>query len=226
MTMPAVRRLDTGLAIAERADDHAASDSAAALVLLHGFGRYHGHLLDLWPRTGIDWSVVAVRAAFRMGPSVYRWFAYEDRPDGTVAIAREEEQRSRYALIAYLDQRHRDEPDRPLFLFGHSQGGMMALSIALLRPDLIHGCAVINGRILPETLALLPNRPDLARLPVFVGHGISDATITIDRGRNARDALESMGARLTYREYRGGHDVTPDMAADVMAWLRTTLEAS
>ncbi|MFI6172151.1 alpha/beta hydrolase [Nocardia sp. NPDC051052] len=226
MTLLNLRRLDTGLAVAEPADNRNVGGSAPVLVLLHGFGKYHGHLLDLWPTTGIDWSLVAIRAGFRMGPSVYRWFAYEDLPGGRVAIARGEEQRSRDALIAYLDERHRDEPDRPLFLFGHSQGGMMALSVALLRADLITGCAVLNGRILPETLALLPNRPDLACLPVFVGHGISDTTVKIDSGRSARAALEGMGASLTYREYRGGHDITPDMVADVVAWLRTTLEVS
>ncbi|QIS10722.1 alpha/beta hydrolase [Nocardia arthritidis] len=213
--MTNVRQLHTGLAVAEER-----VAGAPAVVLLHGFGKYHGHLLDLWPRSDMDWSVAAVRAGFRMGPAVYRWFGYEDLPDGSVAIAMEEERRSRAALIAYLDEIRRDEP---LFLFGHSQGGMMALSVALLRPDLIAGCAVVNGRILPETLALLPERPDLDGMPVFVGHGISDPVVKIDKGRNARDLLEDMGAGLTYREYRGGHDITPDMVADVVAWVRITL---
>jgi phospholipase/carboxylesterase len=218
-----VRRLATGLSVAERAPAPAAGGPVATLVLLHGFGRYHGHLLDLWPELDIDCCVVAVQAGFRMGPAAYRWFAYEDLPDGSVAIASDEERRSRKALISFLDARRRDEPDRPLFLFGHSQGGMMALSVALLRPGLIAGCAVLNARILPETLARLPDRPDLGGLPVFVGHGTVDAVVRPDRGSSARDVLSGMGARLTYREYRAGHEVTPEMVADVAGWLQSTL---
>jgi phospholipase/carboxylesterase len=216
-------RPDTGLEVFERASARRADDPSATLVLLHGFGKYHGHLLDLWPEQDAGCSVVAVQAGFRIGPAAYRWFAYEDLPDGGVAIAREEERRSRQALISFLDARRRDEPGRRLFLFGHSQGGMMALSVALLRPSLIGGCAVLNGRILPETLDLLPAGPDLGGMPVFVGHGTADAVVKVDRGRAARDALKDMGASLTYREYRGAHEVTLDMVTDVAAWLRTNL---
>jgi phospholipase/carboxylesterase len=192
-------------------------------VLLHGFGKYHGHLFDLWPRLDINCSVAAVQASFRLGPAAYRWFAYEDLPDGSVAIAREEERHSREALIAFLDARRRGGPGGRLFLFGHSQGAMMTLSVALLRPDLIDGCAAVNGRILPEALALLPSEPRLAGLPVFVGHGVEDAIVKVDKGRSARAALQRMGASLTYREYGGAHEVTPAMVADVAEWLRMTL---
>jgi phospholipase/carboxylesterase len=217
------QRLDTGLTVVERPPAHAAGGSAPTLVLLHGYGRYHGQLLDLWPEPDIDCLVVAVQAGFRIGPAAYRWFAYEDRPDGSVEIARDEERRSREALILLLGARRRDQPDRRLFLLGHSQGAMMALSIALLRPDLIGGCAVLNGRILPETLAQLPHRPRLDGMPVFVGHGIADAVVKVERGRSAGDALTTMGARVAYREYRSAHEVTPDMVADVAQWLRMTV---
>ena len=99
----------------------------------------------------------------------------------------------------------------------------MALSVALLRPGLIGGCAVLNARVLPETVAKLPDRPDLDGMPVFVGHGTADAVVRPDRGRIARDVLSSMGARLTYHEYRAGHEVTLEMVADVADWLQLTL---
>jgi phospholipase/carboxylesterase len=223
-----VRRLAGGLTAAERDPAPSARGLAATLVLLHGFGKYHGHLLDLLPADplpGLDAGcrVVAVQAGFRLGPGAYRWFAYEDRPDGSVAIAGGEERHSREALIAFLDGRRSEEPGRPLFLFGHSQGGMMALSVALLRPGLVSGCAVVDARILPETLALLTDPPDLGGMPVFVGHGARDPVVPVDRGRRARDALSKMGARLTYREYPAGHEVTPGMVADVTGWLGAAL---
>lgn len=216
------RRLDTGLVIVERPPARAGGP-AATLVLLHGFGKYHGHLLDLWPEMDIDCSVVAVQAGFRIGPAAYRWFGYQDQPEERVAIAMDEERRSRLALISFLDESRADEPGRHLFLFGHSQGGMMALSVLLLRPDLVSGCAMVNGRILPEVQALLPEPPDLAGVPVFIGHSTADAVVRVERGRRARDVLGSMGAELTYREYPGTHEVTAGMVADAARWLTTTL---
>lgn len=208
---------EAGLSVVE----HDTGGLPVRLVLLHGFGRYHGHLLDLWSGSDVACPVAAVQAGFRIGPGAYRWFAYEDRPDGSVTIARDEERRSRTALLAYLDALRGREPHRPLFLLGHSQGGMMALSVALLRPGLLAGCAVLNARILPETLRLLPAPPALGGLPVFVGHGRADTVVPVAKGRSARDALTRMGAGVAYHEYDSDHEVTAEMVADVADWLRT-----
>lgn len=223
--MAGTRRLDTGLLVVERASARTVHGTPATLVLLHGFGKYHGQLLDLWSTMDTDYPVVAIQPSFRIGPGAYRWFGYEDLPDGTVAIDEDEERHSRQTLVSFLDARRRDDPDRRLYLFGHSQGGMMALSVALLRPDLVDGCAVVNGRVLPETLALLAGRPDLRGMPVFVGHGAADPVVPVAKGRRARDLLASLGARLVYREYAGGHDLVPDMVADVVDWLRAARHA-
>jgi phospholipase/carboxylesterase len=211
--------------MAERACAKATNGSAATLVLLHGYGKYHGQLLDLWSKFDVDYSVVALRASFRIGPGAYRWFDYEDLPDGSVVIARSEERHSWEALESFLHASRYDDPDQKVFLFGHSQGGMMAFSVALLRPDLIDGCAVVNGRILPEALARLPSRPDLAGMPIFVGHGVVDPIVTVANGRRTRDLLTRMGARLVYREYHDGHDLTASVIADVVDWLQTARKA-
>lgn len=221
--MDSIRRMAGGLSVVERAQDRAARGVPATLVLLHGFGKYYGHLLDLWSKLDVECPVVAVQAGFRIGPSAYRWFAYEDRPDGSVAIATDEERCSREALVSYLDARRMQDPEQQLFLFGHSQGGMMALSVAFLRPDIVDGCAVLNSRILPETWKLLPARPDLGGMPVFVGHGVADAVVRVEKGRRARDTLAGHGAKLTYREYDSAHEISLDMVTDVAEWLRMHL---
>src|SRR6187551_1304972 len=70
-----IRRMEESLTVVERPPARATGGPAATLVLLHGFGRYHGHLLDLWSTLDVDCSVVAVQASFRIGPAAYRWFA-------------------------------------------------------------------------------------------------------------------------------------------------------
>lgn len=188
------------------------------LVLLHGFGRYPDEVRDLWP--GTDHELLAVRSRCRIGPGAYRWFGFVDQPDGSVRIDLDEERVSRAALVAELEWLRAERPDRPTVLFGHSQGGMLALAVLLLRPDLVDCCAVRNSRVLPETLALLDADPDLAGTPVYIGHGVADPVVPVERGRLAAATLARFGATVTHREDPGGHDLTPAAVHDVAAWLR------
>jgi len=75
-----------------------------------------------------------------------------------------------------------------VYLVGHSQGGMMALSVLLLRPDLIDGCAVLNARILPEALERRSGGVAIDGVPVFVGHSVGDTVVpsTRDDERGSR----------------------------------------
>lgn len=196
-----------------------AEHPGATLVLLHGYGHYPGQVLDLWSTVDTGCSVLAVQGGFRIGPGAYRWFGYQDLADGTVLIDRDEERWSWDALVRFLAARRAADPDRSVYLFGHSQGGMMALSVLLLRPDLIDGCAVLNARILPEAMARQPVGVVLGGVPVFAGHSVGDAVVPVHKGRRTRDALARAGAALTYREYQGDHELTAEMVADVARWL-------
>jgi phospholipase/carboxylesterase len=189
-----------------------ADTARASVVLLHGYGRYPGQVLDMWPDTGC--AVLAAQAGFRIGPGAYRWFDYQDLADGTVMIDRDEERCSRDALVRLLGA-----IDRPVYLVGHSQGGMMALSVLLLRPDLIDGCAVLNARILPEALAGQPDIVAIDGVPVFVGHSVGDTVVPVHKGRRTRESLAGAGVALTYREYQGHHELTAEMVADIARWL-------
>jgi phospholipase/carboxylesterase len=189
-----------------------ARTSRATVILLHGYGRYPGQLLDMWPDTGC--AVLAAQAGFRIGPGAYRWFDYADQADGTVVIDRDEERSSWDSLVRFLGTL-----DGPVYLVGHSQGGMMALSILLLRPDLINGCAVLNARILPEALERQPDGVALDGVPVFVGHSLGDMVVPVHKGRITRESLARAGAALTYREYQGDHELTAEMVADIARWL-------
>lgn len=219
------RRPGEHLSYLQRAAGETAEGRSATLVLLHGFGKYQGHLYDLATEIDARFAIFALQAPFRIGPGAYRWFNYERAKNGVIVIDEREEQHSLDALLSFLKQHRSSEPDRELYLFGHSQGAMMSLSAALIRSELVDGCAVLNGRILPQTFSRLTNDRAVCGMPFFVGHGLHDATVTIENGRATRDRLSSMGAALEYHEYASGHDVTEQMISEVAGWLARTREA-
>ncbi len=191
------------------------------LLLLHGYGMFQEQFFTKIDGFDERLTIYSLQAPFRIGPGAYRWFDFEMTPEGLPSIDRLEEARSRRFLTEFIEElRHRSRC-APLYLFGHSQGGMMAMSIALTRPELIDGCAVANSRVLPSALAVAVDDARIRSLPFLVRHGIDDDVIPIERGgRRTLRILQAIGASVDYREYRSGHAVSPAMLNDVNAWSR------
>jgi phospholipase/carboxylesterase len=194
------------------------------LILLHGFALYERHLLDLTQGFDPRLHIVAVRAPHRIGPGAYRWYQFEPVAGGPSRIDAAEAVQSLMALAKFLDALTAEREPKGLYLLGHSQGGAMALSLALTRPRQIAGCANVNSRILPEISSTIPSREDLIGLPFFVGHGVEDPVIPIANGRATRKRLEELQVKLSYREYPVGHDITAHIMADVSDWLSARLD--
>ena len=99
-------------------------------------------------------------------------------------------------------------------LGGFSDGASYALSIGLA-----------NGDLVESVLALSPGfaaPPDQVGRPrVWVSHGTDDRVLPIDVcGRRVVRTLRAAGYDVTYEEFRGGHDLTPELLrAAASAWL-------
>ncbi|HEV7369722.1 alpha/beta hydrolase [Arenibaculum sp.] len=213
-----------GLSYVTREPARTDAADAPVLLLLHGFATYENHLLDLTQGFDPRLSVVAVRAPLRIGPGAYRWFYFDLVPGEAPRINADEEAQSLRTLTAFVEALAARHAPKRLYLLGHSQGGTMALSIALTRPSLIAGCANVNGRILPKIAAALPPPEALTGLPFFMGHGTENPIVPIAVGRRMRARLEELGVDLTHREYPIGHEISAEALADVSEWLSAKLD--
>ena len=193
-----------------------------ALVLLHGHARNERHMFEL--ATGLDprLRVISVRAPHRVGPGAYRWFA-TDLAAAEPKIDADEEMTSRTALVALLEDLSVEHSAGGLYLLGFSEGGVMALSLALTLPWHISGCAVASARILPE-IAFALNQKGFAHISFFVAHGTDDTVLPIRHGRATYASLDRVSHDLTYREYATGHALTSAMVAEMSTWLSARLD--
>ena len=204
----------------------------AAVIWLHGLGA-DGHdfepivpALGLAP--GVDARFVFPHAPNRpvtvnAGMIMPAW--YDIR---AVALQREVDERGVlesaeqiFALIA----RERDrgiEPGR-VVLAGFSQGGAIALHVALRYPDRLAGVIALSSYLVREETLESERSEANHELPVFQAHGTLDPMVPLQNGERARDRLTELGYPLEWKTYSMGHEVHPaeirDVGSALNGWL-------
>ncbi len=142
-----------------------------------------------------------------------------------------------FRLLEELSQRY-SVPASRIFLWGFSQGGMLALDAGLRfkEPEgtRLGGIACLSGLLLADApfresimfdpaSYYLQDQGDLQqtlagaavdKLPVFIAHGSYDPVVPAVAGQLARDMLEQAGIKVEYFEFPGQHQITlPEIQA-------------
>ena len=122
----------------------------AALAVVHGFGEHSGRYGNV-----VDWFV----------PRGFAVYAFDLRGHGHSPGQRghvDSFAEYRGDVRAFLDLVSREEPSRPLFLLGHSQGGLIVLNYVLHDPSDLSGvvaCSPALSRLPISPLLALLSRP-------------------------------------------------------------------
>jgi phospholipase/carboxylesterase len=206
-------------------------EARSAVVWLHGLGADGHDFEPIVPHLGLN--DLGVRFVFphaprrpvtiNMGLIMRAWYdirGLDVGSDPDVKAIRESE-----ALVAALVDREcsRGIPGGRIVLAGFSQGGVIALHVALRYPVTLAGAVALSS-YLPEDPALETGGSAAnERLPIFQAHGLSDPVIPLQLAEKARDRLQTLGHPLTWKTYPMQHEVHPDEIADLGAWLRERL---
>jgi phospholipase/carboxylesterase len=114
-------------------------------------------------------------------------------------------------------------PPERIVLAGFSQGGAIALQLALRYPKRLAGLIALSTYLLfsdrLERQAHTANRG----LPVFAGHGTMDPMVPFSMGESLARTLESIGHPVEWHSYPMQHAVCPQEISDITAWLKGRL---
>ena len=139
--------------------------------------------------------------------------------------------RSVESFIEAAERHYNTDPQRR-FIFGFSQGGALAATLSLLRPDLFRGVAILAGFI-PYAVREDPGlkHPSVdsgeATLPeYFVAHGTEDPILPFTRALDTRDWLEGKGARVTFHEDATKHKIGTAGIKALAEWYRRVSNTS
>lgn len=114
--------------------------------------------------------------------------------------------------LAWTFARRAVDPAR-ITACGFSDGASYALSLGLANGDLFESIVAFS-----PGFAAPPQAHGRPR--VFIGHGIADAVLAIDRcGRRIARDLRSSGYDVTYLEFAGPHTMAPEIVRRAFEWL-------
>ena len=126
------------------------------------------------------------------------------------------------SLIARENER--GIPGSRIVLAGFSQGGAIALHVALRHGEALAGILALSTYLLFPDRLEAERHPANADTPVFVGHGSLDPMVPVGMGRDVADRLQRLSYRVSWHEYPIPHSVDQAEIADAGAWLRDRLQ--
>lgn len=111
-----------------------------------------------------------------------------------------------------------------IFLAGFSQGGAIALHIALRQSAPLGGVLALSAY-----LPLADSVPDEMQAgsritPVFMAHGRSDSVVPYKLGVDSREALLALGCAVEWHEYAMPHSVCDAELRDIETWLSAQVQ--
>jgi phospholipase/carboxylesterase len=193
-----------------------------AVLLIHGWGASAHDLIGLAPMLHDGQAIVLcpqgeVRVPLGGGAWGYGWFPLRaGQPVDREAFRQAAD--SLRELLAQAEERYPIDRRR-VAVAGFSQGGTMAFDLALRDPELVAGLAALSTWLPPELAADLPPSEARSNFPVLVIHGTEDPLVSIERARETRELLRSLGVALTYREFEMAHEIRPEALRVVQRWL-------
>jgi phospholipase/carboxylesterase len=195
------------------------------ILLLHGVGSNEQDLFSFADQLPDKFLVISARAPFTLASGSYAWYQV-DFSSGKPVINNVQEQKSREVLIQFISELKKEFrfDEKQVYLGGFSQGAIMAYSVGLTRPDLVHGIFAMSGRLLEEVKPFIAAAENLGKLRVFISHGINDGTLGIHYARESTEFLNGLKINTTFKDYPEGHNISHAMLKDLIHWLNDNVK--
>lgn len=206
---------------------------SAAVIWLHGLGA-DGH----------DFEPLVPELSWPGAPAIR--FVFPHAPVRPVTINGGMAMRAWYDIVSLTSGRDHDQqgiadsidraaalvrreidrgvPARRIVVAGFSQGGAIALQMALRFPRRLAGLAALSTYLLLHDRLAGEAHEANQGLPVFVGHGTQDPMVPVQLGEMAAEHLRSLAYEVEFHRYPMPHAVCPEEVADLVAWLRARLD--
>ena len=207
-------------------------EPTAAVIWLHGLGADGYDFEPLVPQ--LSWpGAPAIRFVFPHAPTrpvtvnggmkMRAWYDIVSLTSGRDHDQKGIAESVNQAAALISRERHRGIAAERIIIAGFSQGGAIALQLALRYPERLAGLIALSTYLLLEH-RLEHDANEINRdIPVFVGHGTLDPMVPCQLGVAAARRLQQMGHPVDWHSYPMPHAVCPEEIADLTGWLRDRL---
>jgi phospholipase/carboxylesterase len=210
-------------------------ETRCSVIWLHGLGA-DGHdfeplvpYLGMSPELGVRFvfpHAPEIPVTLNMGMVMPAWYDITEmdlrRRNDEDGIRKSAERVSR--LI--VRENERGVPTSRIVLAGFSQGGAIALHLALRHPEPLAGIMALSTYLVCQDSIEAERSEANAKASIFQAHGDFDPMVQIARGEESRDRLIELGYEVEWHTYPMAHQVHPDEIDDIAKWLTSRLEAA
>lgn len=106
---------------------------------------------------------------------------------------------------------------------GFSQGGAIALYAGTRSERKLAGIMALSTYLVLGDKLAAERTAASAEVPILMVHGLHDQVVPLDRGRQARQALEALDYEVQWHDYPMGHEVCMPEVQEISAWLQRLL---
>ncbi len=111
------------------------------------------------------------------------------------------------------------DPSR-IVIAGFSQGGAIALYAGTRSERKLAGIMALSTYLVLADKLAAERTTVAAQVPILMVHGLHDQVVPLDRGRQARQALEALDYDVQWHDYPMGHEVCMPEVQEISAWLQ------
>ena len=199
-------------------------NATGSVVWLHGLGA-DGHdfepivpMLDVAEPVRFVFPNAPIRPVTINGGAEMR--AWYDLDPSSPLSGTDDIDASVRAVEAIVDKEiERGIPRDRVMLAGFSQGGVIALRLALTSLDRFAGVMALSTYL--HDHEHIQEQVSFASIdvPIFMAHGQMDPMIPITRAITSREKLLELNYQVEWHEYGMGHQVCPEEITDIGAFL-------
>ena len=117
----------------------------------------------------------------------------------------------------------RKEKQSTKYVIGFSQGGCIALHLAMKYGELISGGVIALSCYVPNPDDFANISPGYITPPIFLGHGKHDPVIPFGELQKSAHLIRPFCVDLVVRRYRGGHSIESDTIRDINYWFQNRI---
>lgn len=187
------------------------------LLMVHGWTGDENSMSVFQKGLPDDYVIISPRGYVEAEAGGYGWVAHQGGIDAYLTSFQEPAEKLHTVL------RHWKElvgvENTPITMMGFSQGAALTLTFALLYPELV-GKIISMAGFLPYLPADFDFPPELKRIDFFIAHGTKDPTVPISRAYQARDILQTNGAKVIFCEDSVGHRLSANCFKGIREFLK------
>jgi phospholipase/carboxylesterase len=211
-----------------------ADQATFTIIWLHGLGADGHDFVPIVPHLGLDGT--GVRLVFPHAPSIpvtinggHVMPAWYDIRDGDLAQRNDEDgilRSCRQISDLIADERARGRPSERILLAGFSQGGAIALHLALRHPESLAGVLALSTYLVRAEALTDERAAANDGLAIFGAHGRLDPVVPYAHGLAAHERLVELGYAAEWHAYAMQHEVCTEEIQHIGSWLRARIPSA